>query len=384
MTKRNNKKKSNLVSNIMITLLFVVGLLVLLYPTISDTWNRYRNQKLIVEYDDVLATLTEEDYSKLWKDAREYNDKHVVNVFSDTFNDEDYQLTHPYDQLLNPTGDNIMGYIDVPKLGQRLAIGHGTGAYILERGVGHVEGTSLPIGGPSTHAVLAGHRGLPSAKIFSDMDQIEKGDKFFLYILNEVLAYEIDQIEVVLPDEADLLQIEKGQDLVTLLTCTPYGVNSHRMLVRGHRIPYEPEDIIEQRNKWSLNERERPILIAVGGLIILFIIIIVMKMIAAKKKRKKEEAKKNAELSAAKETAHKAVKEAEKAAMAAEEAKEAALQAQTSETTQEKNQAVEDAQNAAKKAHQASQNAKDIVNDTDHSKRAMRYLYGDKEDGKEN
>ena len=384
MAERNKKKKSNLLSNIFIGLLFVVGLLVLLYPTISDVWNRYRNQKLIVNYENTLHDLTPEDYSKLWEDAREYNRKHLVNVFSDTFNDEDYELTHPYDQILNPTGNNIMGYIDVPKIDQRLAIGHGTGAYILERGVGHVEGTSLPIGGPNTHAVLAGHRGLPSAKIFSDLDQVVKGDKFFLYILDEVLAYEIDQIEIVLPDDDKFLQIEEGKDLVTLLTCTPYGVNSHRLLIRGHRIPYVPEDILAQRSERRINDREKPILFAIAGLIVLFLIIMGMKIYVAKKKRKEEEEKKNAELSEAKETAHKAVKEAEKAAMAAEEAKEAALQAQTSETKEEINQAVEDAHHAAKKAHQASQNAKDIVNSSNHSDRAIRYIYEEDKDGKEN
>ena len=374
MTKRN-KKRSNLVQNIFIGLLFVVGLLVLLYRTISDTWNHYRNQSLISNYEQTLSKLAPEDYSKLWQEAREYNDKHVVNVFSDTFNDEDYELTHPYDQLLNPTGDNIMGYIDVPKLGQKLAIGHGTGAYILERGVGHVEGTSLPIGGPSTHAVLAGHRGLPSAKIFSDMDQIIIGDKFFLYILDDVLAYEIDQIEIVLPDEADLLQIEKGKDYVTLLTCTPYGVNSHRMLVRGHRIPYEPEDIVEQRSERRINDRDKPILFAVAGLILLFLIIVIMKIIASKKRRKKEEEIKNAEIEKMKKTADDAVKQAEKAVEAAEEAHEAALQAQTSDRKEFIDQAVIDAEIAAKKAKIARDNTKKIVQEEDRSKRTIDYLF---------
>ena len=282
------KKKSNLLSNIFIGLLFVVGLLVLLYPTISDAWNRYRNSLLIVNYEDRLSHLSEEDYSKLWQSAREYNEKHVMNVFSDAFNDESYQLSHPYDQMLNPAGDNIMGYIDVPKIGQKLAIGHGTGAYILERGVGHVEGTSLPIGGPSTHSVLAGHRGLPRAKIFSDLDQVIIGDKFFLYILDDVLAYEIDQIEVVEPDDASLLQIEEGKDLCTLLTCTPYGVNSHRMLIRGHRIPYVPEDIIEQQGERRISERDRPIIFAVIGLIVFFLIVIAMKIYLARKNKKKK------------------------------------------------------------------------------------------------
>lgn len=378
------KKRKNLLYNLLIGLMFTVGILVLLYPTISDTWNKYRNSKLITEYDAILNELTPEDYSKLWKDAQEYNEKHVVNVFSDTFSDANYQLSHPYDQILNPSGNNIMGYIDVPKIGQKLAIGHGTGAYILERGVGHVEGTSLPIGGPSTHAVLAGHRGLPSAKIFSDLDQVIKGDKFFLYILDEVLAYEIDQIEVVEPNDDRFLQIEEGEDLVTLLTCTPYGVNSHRMLIRGHRVPYNPDDIVAQGKERRINEREKPVIFAIVGLIVFLIILIGMRIYFAKKKRRKEDEEKEKKIQEAKAIASKAVKEAEKAKEAAEEAKEAALQAQTSETKEEIDQAVEDAHHAVNKAQQASQDAKDIVNRANHSDCAIRYIYEEDKDGKEN
>ena len=360
--KKKNKKK-DILYNVLIGLVFVVGLLVLLYPTISDVWNRHRNKNLITQYSAVLESLTPEDYDKLWADARAYNEKHVLNVFSDAFNDEDYELTHPYDQLLNPTGNNIMGYIDVPKIGQKLAIGHGTGAAILEQGVGHVEGTSLPIGGPGTHAVLAGHRGLPSAKIFSDLDQVVEGDKFFLYILDEVLAYEIDQIEIVLPDNDEFLHIEEGEDLVTLLTCTPYGVNSHRMLVRGHRIPYVPEDIIEQQGEHRISERDKPILFAVAGLVLVFLIVIGMRLILAGKKKKEKEDKEQAALIAAQETANRALAEAEKAALAAEEAKQAALLAQRSEEKDEIHQAIVQAQVAAEKAREASEKAKAIVDE---------------------
>lgn len=373
MTESKEIKKNDLRTNILIGLLFVVGIAVLLYPTVSDAWNRHRNSKLINQYDAILESLAPEDYSKLWEDAEEYNKRHVVNVFTDSFSDENYQLSHPYDQILNPGGNNIMGYIDVPKIGQKLAIGHGTGAYILERGVGHVEGTSLPIGGPNAHAVLAGHRGLPTAKIFSDLDQVVVGDKFFLYILDDILAYEIDQIEVVLPNDATFLQIEEGEDLVTLLTCTPYGVNSHRMLVRGHRIPYVPEDILEQRGQRQISERDKPILIALAGLIVLMFIVLGMKWYAAKKKREKEDEQKNAEIVAAKQTAIEAVQQAEIAVEAAQEAKQAAYQAQVSETKEDLEQAIQGAAKATKKAENAR----------DHAKKKMKYLFEEDKNRKE-
>ena len=272
-------------------LAFIIGLGVLLYPTFSDWWNRRREASLITEYQSVMSQIDDSAYRQMMADARAYNEQHLVNTFMDAFEGEEgYMLHHPYDQLLNPMGNYVMGYIDVPKIGQRLTIGHGTGTEVLEKGVGHVEGSSLPVGGESTHSVLAGHRGLPSAKIFSDADQLVKGDKFFLYILDETLAYEIDQIETVTPDNADYLQIIEGEDLVTLLTCTPYGVNSHRMLIRGHRIPFVEADIQEQARQRSLPERERPVVIAVAALIGFFLLLILVRLILAARDRRKREA----------------------------------------------------------------------------------------------
>lgn len=284
------KKKRRLkrwVYNLILSLVFLLGILVLLYPTFSDWYNKERNKKLIRDYEQQVSSIPEEDYSHILQQAKDYNSQHKINTFIDAFDGEEYILSHPYDTLLNPTGNLIMGSIEVPKINQKLAIGHGTGPAILEQGVGHVEGTSLPVGGPSTHAVLAGHRGLPNAKIFTDLDEIVVGDKFFLYILNETLAYEVDQIVVVEPTEAEELVIHEGQDLVTLLTCTPYGVNSHRMLVRGHRIPFVEEDIIEQSSQQVISERERPIYILVGGIILLFLLVMLMELIRFIKKRKK-------------------------------------------------------------------------------------------------
>ena len=218
--KKSKKGISRLTYNVIIVVLFLLGLVVLLYPTISDLNNKYVNSKLIVDYDQAVSLLSETDYSEILEKARAYNNQHTVNTFYDAFANDEYILSHPYDTLLNPLGDETMGYIDIPKIAVKLAIGHGTGPVTLERGAGHIEGTSLPIGGPSTHSVISAHRGLPSAKLFTDLDQIKKKDKFFIHVLNDTLAYEVDQIIVIEPDDSRELAIKKGEDLVTLLTCT--------------------------------------------------------------------------------------------------------------------------------------------------------------------
>ena len=192
------------------------------------------------KYEQSTSNLSEENYEKLWKEAEEYNAEHPVNSIVDAFDEEkDYEPTHPYDEVLDPNGDGLMGSIEIPKIQAKLAIYHGLSKNVLEKGVGHVEGTSLPIGGAGTHAVLAAHRGLPNAKLFTDLDQMEIGDIFILHILGKNLAYKVDQIKTVLPDETSELDIVEGKDLVTLVTCTPYGVNTHRLLVRGHRTTVE-------------------------------------------------------------------------------------------------------------------------------------------------
>ena len=284
-TPKKKRKMSRLTYNLMVTVVFLLGLLVLLYPTLSDIYNKLRNQSLIVNYENVVSSIPENDYSDMMRQAREYNDQHTVNVFTDAFDGEEYILSHPYDTLLNPGGNNIMGHIEIPKINVRLAIGHGTGSDILEKGVGHIEGTSLPIGGESTHSVLSAHRGLPSAKLFTDLDEIVEKDKFFLYILNEKLAYEVDKITVIEPTEVEELAIVEGEDLVTLLTCTPYGVNSHRLLVRGHRIPYVEADIAEEASHFTIADRDKPIIILVIGVVVLFIIVLIMGIIKRRKEK---------------------------------------------------------------------------------------------------
>lgn len=234
---------------LIIVALFLLSGGILLYPTISAAWNGYVSDQMITSYEEASSVMTTDQYEKVLADAEEYNAQHTVNSIIDAFNSDEEVLTHPYDTLLNPLGNGAMGWCSIPKIRQKLVIYHGTGAAALSSGVGHVEGTSLPVGGAGTHSVIAGHRGLQQSKIFTDLDQIREGDRFFLFILDEVLAYEVDRITVVLPDETEELSIIPGEDLVTLLTCTPYGINTHRLLVRGHRVPYVEEEILEESRK---------------------------------------------------------------------------------------------------------------------------------------
>lgn len=290
------KKKSSWLLNGVIVLIFLVGAGILFYPTVSDLWNNYRNQRLISNYTDTVETMEPEDYSKIWEEAKAYNDQHKVNTIVDAFDEEegDYILSHPYDQLLNPTGNEIMGYLEIPKINVRLAIYHGIGPNALENGCGHIEGTSLPIGGESTHSVISAHRGLPSAKLFTDLDQMEVGDIFYINVLDETLAYKVDQILTVLPEETKSLAIEEGKDLVTLVTCTPYGVNSHRLLVRGERTEYVPEDDVGDSGVILRNPLEgagRAEKLLMIGLLVVMIVLIILTIafkISDRRKKKKD------------------------------------------------------------------------------------------------
>lgn len=234
--------------NILFGLMFLIGFLVLAYPTISDQWNTFRQQQLISNYDTVLEEMEPEDLSGEWEAAIAYNNTFAQNdIYGDVFGTDDMELEDTeYWKVLNIAGDGVMGYLTIPKIHVELSIYHGTSDEVLETGVGHMNGTKLPIGGEGTHSVLSAHRGLPSAKLFTDIDQLGPGDRFYIHVLDEDLAYEVDQIlPMVDKDDMDTLtealQVVEGEDLVTLFTCTPYGVNTHRLLVRGHRVPYGGE-----------------------------------------------------------------------------------------------------------------------------------------------
>lgn len=244
--KRKWKQK---LSGILLGLVFLVGLGIFVYPTAADQWNKYHQSKAIASYEEAVAEMDEVDDQALMKAAEAYNSRMGSNTFDgDAFSQEEQNMRGTeYWTLLNPGDNGIMGYISIPKIEQRLPIYHGTSEAVLQVGAGHMSGTGLPIGGEGNHSVIAAHRGLPSAKLFTDIDQLVEGDKFYVHVLDQVLAYEVDQIlPMIEKDDSNALmeamQNVEGEDYVTLFTCTPYGVNSHRLLVRGHRVPYNGED----------------------------------------------------------------------------------------------------------------------------------------------
>lgn len=229
-----------IIINIIIGLIFLTGLSVLLYPAVSNYINNLHATQAIVNYDSTIGTLAEEDYTKELQAAAAYN-QYLADFpdLSSAAAAEDRREDSPYEELLNVVGTGIMGSIRIPAIKVNLPVYHGTDEGVLQTAAGHYIGSSLPIGGESTHAILTGHRGLPSARLFTDLDRLEEGDVFYLKILGEILEYQVDQIQIVLPEEVDGLSIVRGEDYVTLVTCTPYGINSHRMLIRGTRIPYD-------------------------------------------------------------------------------------------------------------------------------------------------
>lgn len=240
--------------NLLFALIFLIGFGIFAYPAVSDQWNAYRQSKLISTYEEVMSELEPEDYSREWGTARAFNDAIAQNDFTgDAFGSGDTDIEDTeYWKVLNAAENGVMGYLSIPKIDVRLSVYHGTADDILQTGIGHVSGTKLPIGGDGTHSVLAAHRGLPSAKLFTDLDQMEPGDRFYIHILDEVFAYEVNQIlPMIDKDDLDTLtgamQVVPGEDYVTLLTCTPYGVNSHRLLVRGSRTAYNGEEEAEEK-----------------------------------------------------------------------------------------------------------------------------------------
>lgn len=220
-------------STIILILIFLVGLSLVLYPTVADYWNSLHQSRAIATYAEEVANIDTDKYTALWQAAVAYNqnlrERDNIFLLSETQKVQ-------YGELLNIGGNGVMGYIEIPSIGVSLPVYHGTDEAVLQIAIGHLEWTSLPVGGASSHCVVSGHRGLPSAKLFTNLDQLEIGDTFLFRILDETLTYEVDQILIVLPNETDALHIEEGKDLCTLVTCTPYGINSHRMLVRGHRV----------------------------------------------------------------------------------------------------------------------------------------------------
>ena len=240
----------NKMTKFIFAVLFLAGLSLLLYPLFSNEWNNYRQSQLISGYDEAVAVQTSEgkiDYAGEMAQAQAYNEALKPYVLPDSFAAAAMQEEPDgeYMACLNLTGDGMMGYVEIPKINIKIPIFHTTEEEVLQTAAGHLEGSSLPVGGEGTHTVISAHRGLPSAALFTDLDRLEEGDYFFLYILDEVLCYQVDRITVARPEDTTGLAAEDDRDLATLLTCTPYGVNSHRLLVRGHRVEYENiEDVM--------------------------------------------------------------------------------------------------------------------------------------------
>ena len=257
---------------IILTLGFLVGVCVLLYPAISDFWNSKTQSRAIADYESVLQHLEPEDYSALFQGAYDYNDA----LYATNFPLTDYKNVPGYNEALRVEGTGIIGYVKIDKIGVELPIFHGTSDDVLSRGVGHMEGSSLPVGGTNTHCVMSAHRGLPSAKLFTDLDRLELGDTFQIVVLDQILTYQVDQIKIINPDEFNDLLIEEGMDYCTLLTCTPYGINTHRLLVRGIRI----ETILEKPVIYVSNDafRIEPLLVmpAVAAPMLLVFLIYLM------------------------------------------------------------------------------------------------------------
>ena len=283
-------------------LIILLGVGILVYPSLSEYLSERNGSRATASYDDTVQRLEQARLAQLLAQAQEYN-RQLADASSGKapLSDDNGNPITPesYWDLLNIDSTGMMAYITIPRLGTTIPIYHGTEEAVLQVGIGHLQNTSLPVGGESTHAALSGHRGLPTASLFTDLDQMQLGDQFYIKILNETLAYEVDQILTVLPSEMDALAIEPGQDYVTLITCTPYGINSHRLLVRGHRVPYTPEAeaqaVAAQKPGWfqSLPMQYRHLLI---GLLVVVGIVALRLLIGAlmrrsRKRRKREHEK---------------------------------------------------------------------------------------------
>ena len=288
-------KKKRRLAPVLFGLLFLVGFGILAYPTISNQWNTYRQNQLISNYEDNLQSLDATDFTDEWQKAEAFNQTITDNdLYGDVFGEDDGDLKNTdYWKVLNVEDNGVMGYLSIPKINIKLAIYHGTGDDVLQTGVGHLNGTKLPIGGESTHCVVAAHRGLPSAKLFTDIDQLRNGDKFYIHVLDQVLAYEVDQILPMVDKDdhetlANALKIEEGKDQVTLFTCTPYGVNSHRLLVRGTRVAYNGEEDKEATISESMVEsiKNYYMIYTILGLAVTLLVILLLRYLSKKKKNK--------------------------------------------------------------------------------------------------
>ena len=269
----------NKLINIFLILALVAGLSLLLYPTVSDYWNSLHASQAVASYDQAVKSMDEGKYDELLQRAGQYNRDLFLRGSLFALTDEERE---DYNSQLDIDGSGVMGYIEIPTIKVSLPIYHGTSDDVLQVAVGHLEWSSLPVGGESTHCVLSGHRGLPSAKLFTNLDQLTEGDLFVIRTLDEVLTYEVERILIVLPSELQALAAEEGKDLCTLVTCTPYGVNSHRMLVRGHRVDNQSEAVRLTADAIRID----PLLVAPIAAIPLLLALLLLLAVAPKKKNR--------------------------------------------------------------------------------------------------
>lgn len=282
-------------SKLMIGIIFLAGLSLLLYSFVANQWNNYRQKQLISSYEQTVSQKEASngiDYDAELKKAEAYNEALLPSILPDSFAIADAsEEDQTYMNTLNIAGDEMMGIVEIPKIDIKLPIYHTTKEDVLKQAAGHLEGSSLPIGGKSTHSVISAHRGLPSASLFTDLDQLKKGDHFLIHVLNKTLCYEVDKISVVKPEETSALAVEEGEDLVTLLTCTPYGVNTERLLVRGHRVPYEEQKVADEKTPLSgISLHTNYLLWVIVGLAVTAFFILVLYLKEKKLKQKALEA----------------------------------------------------------------------------------------------
>ena len=269
------------ITTILLILVLVVGLSLMLYPTIANWWNSFHQSRAIADYDAILSEMKEEDYTHLFEAAMAYNEQLRQLKFPLMY----YDQVPGYDDLLDITGTGIMGYFDIPSIQVELPIYHGTSEGVLQIAAGHVEGSSLPTGGENTHCVISAHRGLPSARLFTDLDEMQIGDTFTLSVVDRILTYEVDQILTVLPHEVEPLYVQEGEDYCTLVTCTPYGINTHRLLVRGTRIENAEEVVVKRVTADAV--QIQPLLVApMVAAPILLLLLIILILPKPKKKRR--------------------------------------------------------------------------------------------------
>ena len=288
---KSNKKRKMTIKDIIRLLVLVVAFAVLLYPTVSSYVNEKNGSKVVSNYDAESVRLSNAEKEKMLEDARAYNKEMLSNIdLIDPFSQGETNIDERYENLLNMDGSGMMGYIRIPKIKVEIPIYHGTSESVLQAGVGHFWGTSLPVGGESTHTVLTGHRGLPTKTLFTNMDKLVEGDVFYIKVLDETLAYKVDQILTVLPEETEALSIVPGKDYATLVTCTPYAINTHRLLVRGHRILYEEAVKIEKNTSTGIElSFTTKVLIVTLGIIFIGLIIAMLYSLYDKRRRKKSD-----------------------------------------------------------------------------------------------